>query len=174
MSIGLTDWLLAIGFLSFGLFFISFVISLTTMFIIGPSKYLKQLRCLWRFKIDKSFIKSHVFKTNFTKILEEDYYFFIDVISDNEIIVVKCLSPYLSFWEIQIIKKIDNEWADEEFKMSISACLLSQLLNGLITRKMRKESLNSTRIENTSTINDFLNTEVIQLSRDRKLKEILK
>ncbi len=178
MSISLIDWLGAFGILLSMLTIIILSMSVVNMFIIGHKMYFKQLRCLWKFKIDKSFIKTHIFKTNFTPLngrtLREDYYFFVDVIKDNEIIVVKCLSPYFSFWNIQIIKKINNVWNDEEFKISISSCLISQSLKGLIARKMRKESLKSIRIQDTNTINDFLNTEVIQLSRDRKLKELLK
>lgn len=177
-SISLVDWLEALAIVLSILTIIVLSMSIVSMFIIGPRKYFKQLRCLWKFKIDKSFIKTHTFKTNFTplngRMLIEDYYFFIDVLRDNEIIVVKCLSPYFSFWNIQIIKKIDDRWVDEEFKISISSCLISQSLRGLIARKMKKESVNSIKIEDTNTINDFLNTEVVQLSRDRKLKELLK
>jgi len=178
MSISLIDWLSAFAILISIITIIILSMSIVSMFITGPKKYFKQLRCLWKFKIDKSFIKTHIFQTNFTptngNTFKEDYYFFIDVIKDNEIIVLKCLAPYFSFWNIQIIKKIDNKWVDEEFKISISSCLISQSLKGLITHKMNKESLNSTKIEDTNTINEFLNTEVVQLSRDRKLKELLK
>lgn len=178
MSISLIDWLEALAIVFSMVTIIILIMSIVSMFIVGPKKYFKQLRCLWKFKIDKSFIKTHTFKTNFTplngRMFREDYYFFVDVIGDNEIVVVKCLSPYFSFWNIQIIKKVNNEWTDEEFKISMSSCLISQSLKGIIGRKMKRESLNSTRIEDTNTINDFLNTEVVQLSRDRKLKELLK
>ena len=175
MNIPLSACVQGFGIAMTGTFVVILLMSIVSMFIVGRRKYFEQLRYLWKFRIDKTFVKTFKFGTNHVNInLNEDYYFFVNVIDDKEVVVVKCLAPYFTFWNIQSIRKINGEWVDDDIKVTMSSCLFSHLLKVSISKKMKKEVSNSIRIDNTNIINDFLNTELIQLSRDKKLKEILK
>lgn len=153
--------------------------STTTMFIIGPKKYFIQIRSLIGFKVHKSFYKKYNFPVSsasghINMKISDTYYFFVNIKSDNRVVIFKSLEKYSSYPTIHYINKIDNDWKFYEFKMSYSsACAFTHILKSLVSKKMEKSMESATLMED-GEIDSFINTQLVQMIRDKRLNTLLK
>lgn len=169
------NWIYALILILSSIIILFSVMSIVNIFMIGPRKAFLQIKTLLGFKVDKVFYKKHVLTSNlYPSIrLDNNYYFFVGIKSDTNVVVFRSLEDFISYPTVHNITRVGDEWKYEEVKMNPSMCMLTHLLKEIVSRKMSKSIIDATPLEDEG-LDKFINTQLTQLVRDKKLNSILK
>ncbi len=182
------SYLIAILFLLSATLFIIFIMSVTSMIIIGK-KYFQRINVMWNFKVDKvfTFTQSLHSTAHFgVNTIYKNQYYFISINSDKKVCVFNFhrfvgASIDEHFYVESFDKNINNVWISNQFLISSSPCLFTTLLKMKVYQQAKKNIKFATSLTDmngglsmSDFINEFINKQVTQISRDRKIEKLLK
>lgn len=162
------------------LVFLLSIFTMASIYRLGFKGYLNQFRSLYKFQIDKAYRYDQVITAtwgkNQSKIVNE-YYLFVSVKSEKEVTVIRCMDEFFSFPNIEYIRFNGTKWENESFKIN-SSCIVLHLMKDSIARKMNKYKINCAKLiynvdPVSDIVNDFINHEVVRISRDKKLSKLV-
>jgi len=158
--------------LSMGIF-VLLIMSVVSMIVVGK-EYLQIVNAMWNFKIDKIF--------TFT----QNQYYIININSDKKVYVFNFHgfvgNSLLENFSVEIFDKKADAWISNQLLISGSPCLFTTFLKMKVYKQAKKILISTVNINPDTTnpslmsdfINEFINKQVTQISRDKKIEKILK
>lgn len=74
---------------------------------------------------------------------------------------------------IQECIEINNKWETKVYEIKFTSCMWGMLLYDLFQKKVEKLSKNAIEITTIDELNEYLNSEMISIKRESKLKNLL-
>ncbi len=169
------NYIYAIIFILIGFIVLFGGMSLAAIFIIGPSNYFTQVRHLFKFKVDHAFYSKIVIATGTGYKISETYYYSVNIISDENVLIVRTIDPtFILFCELMTLDRPNDKWNSYQFSIETNLpCMIIQFLKLRAVRKINKSKLDSREVTSTDDLSNIINSDIIQLSRDRKLNNLL-
>lgn len=154
--------------------------SIINIFKLGYKEYFERFKLLLSLynKLNVSFfIKqnkkySYCYNNSTAKIvnrIEHEYYFPIYKSYTNLILVRR--GEYRI--HIQECIEINNKWESKGREIEFELCIFGKMLHDLFQKKVEKLSKNAIEISNMDELENYLNSELISIKRETKLKNLL-
>lgn len=163
-------------------FFIS-IPSFSSMYKIGFKYYFKQLSLLrimlkklsLSYKITKPQTYTYTYgnsQISKSTVIETNYFFPIFINKDRLLVISKKEGKFNTLY-IQDCTQKDSEWISNSIEIKTSTCLLTQILNDKLQRKVDNLMKESIQLEDVENLNELLNSEITSIKREDKLKALL-
>lgn len=104
--------------------------------------------------------------------VETNHFFPMIINKDNLLVINKKEGPFNSL-NIQYFKRIDDKWENNMVDLKTSSCLFTQILNDRFQKKVDNFMRESVQIDNVENLNELLNSQMISIKREDKLKSLL-
>jgi hypothetical protein len=141
--------------------------SFISMYKLGLKTYRQQLRIL------KIMIRK--VSTGY-KITHNQFHFFPIVVDKNHLLILTKKEGPFNVLYIQYCehKNEHYEWSNDNVEIKTSTCLLTQLLNDRLHKKVDSLMKSSVVIEGVENLNQLLNSKITSIKREEALNSILK
>ena len=175
-------WLIASLIVLFSIFLVISIPSIFLIFKMGYKEYFKKVSFLYKecrniknmYKINKKFYYIDQYSNSFTR---NEIYYYCTTISENKVNVMDVIYLYsdYSIYNLNICEynRNDSGWKPIQYQINKNSCILTSFLFIRFSKKINKLKDYSIDLESIDQLNNIINSDIKELTREIKLNKIL-